>query len=120
MPIIYPNYLLMAISFELIWFSLYVTESIEGFNLANNIYTQNSFPCKRMQHFSIESERKKDFILNALDEASLRLLVCLMCKAICSCLRLYLLDICCIIIIPFNKFHNVSNYVFVSQNRISR
>ena len=35
---------------------------------------QNSFPCKRMQHFSIESERKKDFILNALDEASLRVL----------------------------------------------
>ena len=27
MPIIYPNYLLMAISFELIWFSLYVTVS---------------------------------------------------------------------------------------------
>ena len=71
MPIIYPNYLLMAISFELIWFSLYVTVSLEGFNFANKIYTQNSFPCKRMQHFSKESERKKkDFILNALDEAS--------------------------------------------------
>ena len=40
MPIIYPNYLLMAISFELIWFSLYVTVSLEGFNLANNIYSK--------------------------------------------------------------------------------
>ena len=82
MQIIYPNYLLMAISFELIWFSLYVTVSLEGFNLANNIYSQNLFPCKRMQHFSKESERKKDYILNALDEASLRLLLCLMCKVI--------------------------------------
>ena len=70
MPIIYPNYLLMAISFELIWFSLYVTVSFEELKLANNIYTQNSFPCKRMQHFSKESDRKnKHFILNALDEA---------------------------------------------------
>ena len=82
MQIINPNYLLMAISFELIWFSLYVTVSLEEFNLANKIYIQNSFPCKRMQHFSKESERKKDFILNALDEASLRLLLCLMCKVI--------------------------------------
>ena len=41
MQIIYPNYLLMAISFELIWFSLLVTVSLEGFNLANKIYTQN-------------------------------------------------------------------------------
>ena len=67
MPIINPNYLLMAISFELIWFSLYVTVPLEGFNLANNIYTQNSFPCKRMQRFSKESERRRDFIFNALD-----------------------------------------------------
>ena len=43
---------------------------LKGFKLANDIYTQNSFPCKRMQHFSKESERKnKHFILNALDEA---------------------------------------------------
>ena len=64
---IYPNYLLMAISYKLIWLSLLVTVSLEGFN---KIYTQNSFPCKRMQHFSKESERKKKhFILNALDEA---------------------------------------------------
>ena len=66
MSIIYPNYLLMAISFELIWFSLDVTVSLEGFNLANNIYTQNSFPCKRMQHFSKESERKKTLFLTVL------------------------------------------------------
>ena len=59
MPIIYPNYLLMTISFEIIWFSLYVTVSLEGFNFANNIYTQNSFPCKRIRkkkrHYSKRS-----------------------------------------------------------------
>ena len=71
MHIINPNYLLMSISFELIWFSLYVTVSLGGFNLVNNIYTQNSFPCKKECNISQKNqkEKKKHFILNALDEA---------------------------------------------------
>ena len=82
MPIIYPNYLLMAFSLELmailrdvdpcknplllflqlIWFCLKVTVSLEAFNLANNIILHSII------HFHVKECNISHFILNPLDE----------------------------------------------------
>ena len=89
MPIIYPSYLLMAVSLELmailrdvdpckkfsllllhlIWISLKVTVSLEAFNLANNIilYSIINFHVKECD-ISQKSQIEKNFILNSLDE----------------------------------------------------